>query len=88
MTELQLRKFISTHNLEIAWRGKGNKYLFLWMPHSLVSELTVLMSDYFDEYAASYNVSLQEDCIAIDIVELCEYFNINPDDICAKGSAL
>lgn len=82
MTELQLYKFIQDNDgIEIDWRT--HKHLYMWIPFYNLKEFTDLLGyDYFAE--GGEEVSLQNDCICIDILDICEIFDINPENILPK----
>ena len=78
MSELDLYKFVQTQ--EIDWRGEK---LYLWIRFSDLSEFTQMIGyDYFSEDGDE--VSLQYECICIDIVDICESFDIKPENILPK----
>jgi hypothetical protein len=78
MTELELYKFCE--NKEMDWRGEE---LVLWINFYDIKEFTDLIGyDYFSE--GGYDVNLQYDCIALDLVPICECFDIEPENILAK----
>lgn len=80
MNALKLYKFIEENELEIAWRGKE---LVLWVNFYALEDFAKLIgSGYLCECGT--DVNLQESCIALDIVDLCEYFGIEPTDILEK----
>lgn len=76
MPELDLYKFIYENELEIGWRGKE---LVLWIDFYYLKDFTKLLG--YNFLCEGLEVILQENCIAIDIVDICEYFDINPTDI-------
>lgn len=78
MTELQLYKFCK--GKEIDWR---NEKLILWIDHYDIKEFCNLLGyDYFSE--GGVEVNLQYGCIAIDLVPLCQAYDIEPTNILEK----
>lgn len=78
MTELQLYKFVQ--NKEIDWRGKD---LILWIDFYDLKEFTDLIgNDYIADGTAS--ICLLKDCIAIVLNDICEFFDIEPENILKK----
>lgn len=75
MTELELYKFVQ--GKEIDWHGDK---LYVWIRFYDLAEFTEILGyDYLSE--GGEEVSLQHDCICIDIVDICENFEINPENI-------
>ncbi len=78
MTELQLYKF--TQNKEIDWRGDK---LILWIDFCDLKEFTAMIGyDYLSE--GGVEVCLLENCIAIELNDLCESFDIELENIKSK----
>ena len=78
MTELQLYKFCEDKELD--WRGDK---LILWIPFWQLEDFTELIGyNYLSE--GGIEVTLLNDCIALDIVDLCEDFDIEPENIVKK----
>lgn len=78
MTELQLYKFCEDKELD--WRGDK---LIIWIPFWQLEDFTEMIGyNYLSE--GGVEVSLLDDCIALDIVDLCEYFDIEPENIYQK----
>ena len=82
MTELQLYKFIKESGSEVEWRGEE---LVVWVDLLSVNELTDLIGDYLHD--GGIYVNLQLNRIAFDIVPICEYNEIEPENILKKGNA-
>jgi hypothetical protein len=81
MTELELYKFINDNQIQVEWIGTE---LIIWIPFYLIKDFTELIGySYLAE--CGIEVNLQFDCIAFNIVDLCEYFDINPESIEPKG---
>lgn len=78
MTELQLYKF--TQNKEIDWRGDK---LILWIDFDDLTEFTEMIGYNFLS-DGGIEVCLLENCIAIDLINLCEDFDIEPENILKK----
>lgn len=79
MTELQLFKFINKRYLEMHWRGEE---LILWVGFDNIKDFVDLCPTYFGD--GDVNVNLQQHCIALDIVQLCEHYDIEPENILSK----
>lgn len=78
MTELDLYKFVQ--DKEIDWRG--NK-LILWIPFYDLQEFTNLIGyDYLSE--GGEEVSLQHNCIALELNDICDNFDIEAENILKK----
>ncbi|WP_034757756.1 hypothetical protein [Rossellomorea vietnamensis] len=78
MTELDLYKFAQTQ--EIDWRGEK---LYIWIRFCDLAEFTGMIGyDQFSE--GGEEVSLQHDCICVDIVDICESYGIEPENIFPK----
>lgn len=75
MTELQLYKFIHNNSLEIDWRGKE---LVVWIPFYHLDEFTKMFNCSAEEQIM---VNLQDGNIAMDIVDLCDWYGIEPQNI-------
>jgi len=80
MTALKLYKFIKDNECEISWNSKE---LILWISFLNLREFTELIGyDYLSEGGIKVNLGEWE--IALDIVDLCEFFEIEPEEILAK----
>lgn len=78
MTELQLYKFCE--DSEIAWRGDK---LILWVPFYRIKEFTEMLGySNFDE--GGLEVHLFSDCLALELNDLCEAHDIEPENILKK----
>lgn len=77
MTELELYKFINDNSIEIDWRGEN---LYVWIPFYRLEEFTELLGcDNFAE--GGEDVYLQYDCICIDLVDVCDRYDIDHNNI-------
>lgn len=82
MTELQLYKFCEDKQLD--WRN-NNTELILWILFWQLEDFTKMIGyNYLSE--GDVEVTLLDDCIALDIVDLCDYFGIEPENIMKKGN--
>ncbi len=73
MTELDLYKFIEETSSDNSFDGEK---AIIWVSHCYVEDFAKLIGDYYlDEEGV--DVRLQEDCIAIDMTEICKDSNIN-----------
>lgn len=77
MTELELYKFCEDR--EIQWGYDGE--LILWIPFYDLEEFTNLIGYGIIVDDGGLAVHLKEDCIALDLVEVCDYHDINPHNI-------
>jgi predicted aspartyl protease len=80
MTALKLYKFINENNIEIDWRGDE---LVIWVSFYDLKEFAEMLGRNFLS-EGGYDVNLQNNCIALDIVPICEYFDIETTEIFAK----
>ena len=78
MKEAELIKFINEECLEASNDGTE---AILWIYHFNIEFFVELMkvSNYLD-YSVTM-VNLQDDCIAIKINDMCEYFDIDVDKV-------
>lgn len=78
MTELKLYKFLE--NKDMRWNGDE---LVVWINFWDLVEFTEMIGyDYFSD--GGIEVKLQHQCVAFDIVPICEYFEIEPTDMFEK----
>jgi hypothetical protein len=77
MTELQFYKFIQENELELDWRGNE---LIIWIPFDYIQEFTKLIG-YNSLCEGGLDVNLQYDKIVFDLVIVCDWFNIDPENI-------
>jgi len=78
MTELQLYKF--TQDKEICWAGEK---LILWIDFYDLKEFTQMIGyDYLSE--GGIEINLLHNCVALELNDLCEYFDIEPENILKK----
>ena len=82
LTELNLYKFIQEKNLEIAWVNKCKDNLVLWLSFDSVAEFAQMATGFLSENG--YDVNLQANCIAVELVPICEFYDIDPLVICPK----
>ena len=79
MTELELYKFCKGKELD--WRGDK---LILWIEFLEIKEFTELLGyDFLSE--GGLDVVLFEFCIALELNDLCEHFEIEPENILKKS---
>ena len=77
MTELELYRFITDHNVE---RSKNEDTILVWIYHFLIDDFVKLCWwSTFDEWWL--DIRLQEDYICLDITSICECHDIDPDNI-------
>lgn len=78
MTELDLYKFCE--DKEMDWRGDQ---LIIWLYFSELADWTELVGhEHFDE--GGMEVNLKSNCIAFDLCEVCEDWEIDPERILKK----
>lgn len=83
MTELDLYKFLQDNNVEISWHG--DEYLHIWLDSDYISDFVGLM-DRCDADDGGIDCKLQNGGnVVINILDLCEEYGINPENILAKG---
>jgi len=85
MTELKLYKFLNDHELEYHWQDyeKKDAEFLVWIPFYLLEEFTQMIGyNYLSE--GGIEVLLQESCIALDIVDIAEYHDIELENILSK----
>ena len=77
MNALKLYKAIS--GLEIDWRGEE---LVLWVDFmdlpTFVKAIASALGD------GGIDVNLQDTCVALDLVPICEHYGIDPEEILEK----
>lgn len=83
MTGMQLYKFIDKTGTETDWRGKDLDELIAWIPFWHIQEFAEMLGNNF-LCEGGYDVNLQEDYIALDLVPICEHFGIEPLEILEK----
>lgn len=81
MTELMLYRYIEKEKLEIDWRGDE---LILWLDYYSAREFAEMIHLYLSDGGA--NVNMQQSCIAFDIVPICEFYDIEPENVHAKDN--
>lgn len=79
MTELELYKFVQ--DKEIGWRGDK---LILWIDHYSLPEFADLLGDNLLCDGGLEVTLLSGGTIALDIVDLCENHDIDPENILRK----
>ncbi|MGK4040860.1 hypothetical protein AB0Y20_01065 [Heyndrickxia oleronia] len=78
MNELDLYKFCQ--DKEMDWRGDS---LYIWIRFNDLQEFTEILGyDWFSE--GGEDVNLQYDCVCIDLVDICENHDIDPERIFSK----
>ena len=83
MTELDLYKFLNDDDNGVQeYRWEGDEFL-VWIPFNSLDDFTKIIGcDYLSE--GGYDCNLQNDCICIDIADVCEYYDINLEHILKK----
>lgn len=80
MKELKLYKFIMENSIEIDWRGEE---LVIWLHFLDIKDFVELVgADYLSD--GGHDANIQEHYIALDLVPICEYFDIEPTEIHPK----
>ena len=79
MTELQLYKFIDKNEIEVHW---GGDKLIAFIQFCDLGAFTELCRSFFIDEA--YEVHMKSDCVCIDLVEICNHFDIEPENILGK----
>ena len=82
MTELDLYKFLESTSTEIHWWGDNE--LIIWLHPMDIKDFADLVGyDYLSEGGIECNLQ-GEGYIALNIFDLCEHFDIDPNKICDK----
>ncbi len=79
MTELELYKFV--HDKEIHWRGGG---LILWLSNYEIADFAELLGDSYLSDGGVEVTLLSYGMIGLDIVDICNDFDIEPTKILRK----
>ena len=83
MKELDLYKFINNNGIEHQWEGYDRVMLLAWIPFRLLDEFAEICGyGAFDE--GGIECHLQYEYVCLDLVEVCDYFGIDPERICEK----
>lgn len=82
MTELQFYRFITENNIEWHRNNDDSIYVFIEF-HNLNEFHTFLCSGIFDEEGIVCNI--KDGYIAIDIVPILEYYDIEVENVFKKG---
>ena len=82
MTELQLYKFLNENNIEHHWE-KDNEELIAWIPFYWLQEFAELIGEHILS-DVGIMVNFQNDCIALDLVPIAEYHDIELENILEK----
>jgi hypothetical protein len=77
MTELELYKI--TNDCELEWNGEE---LICWMDYFDIREFTKMIDKFLED--DGYDVNLRLYDIAFDLVPICDYYGINPENILKK----
>ena len=77
MTELSLYKFIEEHSCETNFDGDK---AIIWVSHFALNEFVELIGGYVLENGG-LKCRLQEHCIAIDMIDICEHHDIDPNNV-------
>lgn len=80
MTELELHNFIDENDISVDWRGEQ---LFIWIPYYDIDDFIKLIKPKFEFEPIA---TLQESDICIDLVPICEHYDINSENILKKES--
>ena len=82
MTESELYRFIRLNHIEYRWHENN---LFVFVPLTYLSEFAALVSGYTEEDGLDINLRGDYVCIST-MVEICEYFDIEPRNIFTENS--
>jgi|WetSurMetagenome_2_1015567.scaffolds.fasta_scaffold766809_2 hypothetical protein len=88
MKAIKLYKFINNNGIEIHWRGENKDKLLIWVQYYNFNDFKELIKDYLEylgQDSAGLEVTMRSNDIVIDIVDLCEYYEIDPFDILDKN---
>ena len=83
MTELQLYKFLFDEDgaigCEVSWNGEElTCILYIWD----LQEFAMMIKDYLSE--DGYEITLKENYVGFDLVPICEFYEIEPENILKK----
>ena len=84
MTESELHRFIRVNNIEYLWHYKE---VFAFVPLTYLSEFAKMINGYIEDNRLDINLRGDYVCI-YTMVEICEYFDIEPRNIFTKNSNL
>jgi hypothetical protein len=84
MKAIKLYKFINNNGIEIHWRGENKDKLYIWVQYYNFNGFRDLIQDYIDQ-CEGLEVTMMPYNVVIDIVDMCEYYEIEPDDILSKS---
>jgi predicted CDP-diglyceride synthetase/phosphatidate cytidylyltransferase len=79
MTELNLYKFINENNIEWHYEQDG---IYMFVSFYLLKEFTAMIRTYLSD--SVFEVVLKDTYICLKINEICEYFDININNIFNK----
>jgi hypothetical protein len=73
MTELQIYKFVHENELEWHWYGDD---VVLFIDFELISNFAKMVKNYILCHDSEYNATLKEDCIAVCMSDVFDYYGI------------
>ena len=82
MTELELYKFLNDEDNTQEYRWEGDDFL-VWIEFDSLEVFTHMIGYYYLS-EGGYDCNLRSGCICINIVDLCEYYDINLEHILEK----
>jgi len=80
MTATSIFRLIIENSIEASWRGES---LYLWLDHYSIRGFCELANSYLSDGGTECQL-LQSGCICIDIVPVCDYYGIDPVEVCLK----
>lgn len=85
MTELQLYRFIKENDIECNIfkddrTGKISKVIS-FIPYFLIEDFIELFKDSLMLLNNPLECYLKEDCLCVEMTQVCEYFDIEPENI-------
>ena len=85
MTELQLYKFINENDIECNIfkddrTGKISKVIS-FIPHFMIEDFIELFKNSLMLLNNPLECHLKEDCLCVEMTQVCEYFQIEPENI-------
>jgi hypothetical protein len=81
MTELELHKFINNNDIELSWHFDE---LIVCIPAIHLLEFTDIVGDEYFCDGGKHAMLCGKGYVAFDIVHVCDYFNIDPENILKK----
>ena len=82
MTELDLYKFLNDEDNGVQQYNWAREEFLVWISLWYLEDFTDMIYNYLDDSRLTCN--LQKDCVCVDIVGICEYYDIDLENILEK----